>query len=242
MAGNDYTKDKGWKEVLQRAQAGDKASRDQFFVDNQGLLYMAAKRFVGRGYELEELVQIGAVGLLKAIDKFDILSDYSFSTYAVPVIIGELQRYFRDDSMLHISRSIKDNARKIAAVRTRYRLENKDDLSVSELERITGLNREEILSAMDAYSTVESLDKPIGEELMLQDKLEDKYNLQNEVVSRLTVCKLIEELDDRQSTLIKCRYMDNMTQMQTAEKMGLNQVAVSRLEKKILKNMYCKII
>ena len=203
---------------------------------------MAAKRFTGRGYEINELVQIGAVGLLKAIERFNVESDYSFSTYAVPVIIGEIQRFLRDDSMIHISRSIKDNARIIASVKEKYNINEGEELSIGRLEELTGLKREEIIMSLDAYKGVESIYKPMGEDMLLYDKIEDKRNPQNELISRLTVDKLLEELDEKQSALIRYRYMDNLTQMQTAEKMGMNQVAVSRLEKKILREMYCKLV
>ena len=235
-------KDEGWKNDIRKAQCGDKESKDKVFKENQGLLYMAAKRFTGRGYEINELVQIGAVGLLKAIERFNVESDYSFSTYAVPVIIGEIQRFLRDDSMIHISRSIKDNARIIASVKEKYNINEGEELSIGRLEELTGLKREEIIMSLDAYKGVESIYKPMGEDMLLYDKIEDKRNPQNELISRLTVDKLLEELDEKQSALIRYRYMDNLTQMQTAEKMGMNQVAVSRLEKKILREMYCKLV
>lgn len=235
-------KDEGWKNDIRKAQCGDKVSKDKVFEENQGLLYMAAKRFTGRGYEINELVQIGAVGLLKAIERFNVESDYSFSTYAVPVIIGEIQRFLRDDSMIHISRSIKDNARIIASVKEKYNINEGEELSIARLEELTGLKREEIIMSLDAYKGVESIYKPMGEDMLLYDKIEDKRNPQNELISRLTVDKLLEELDEKQSALIRYRYMDNLTQMQTAEKMGMNQVAVSRLEKKILREMYCKLV
>lgn len=242
MEGANLPKDEGWKNDIRKAQCGDKVSKDKVFEENQGLLYMAAKRFTGRGYEINELVQIGAVGLLKAIERFNVESDYSFSTYAVPVIIGEIQRFLRDDSMIHISRSIKDNARIIASVKEKYNINEGEELSIGRLEELTGLKREEIIMSIDAYKGVESIYKPMGEDMLLYDKIEDKRNPQNELISRLTVDKLLEELDEKQSALIRYRYMDNLTQMQTAEKMGMNQVAVSRLEKKILREMYCKLV
>ena len=210
-------KDEGWKNDIRKAQCGDKESKDKVFEENQGLLYMAAKRFTGRGYEINELVQIGAVGLLKAIERFNVESDYSFSTYAVPVIIGEIQRFLRDDSMIHISRSIKDNARIIASVKEKYNINEGEELSIGRLEELTGLKREEIIMSLDAYKGVESIYKPMGEDMLLYDKIEDKRNPQNELISRLTVDKLLEELDEKQSALIRYRYMDNLTQMQTAE-------------------------
>ena len=108
------TKEEGWKRSIQKAQEGDKAQRDALVTDNVGLVYMVLKRFHNRGYEMEDLFQIGVIGLMKAIDKFDVSMDFSFSTYAVPMIIGEIRRFLRDDGLLHISRQVKDNARKIA--------------------------------------------------------------------------------------------------------------------------------
>ena len=109
-----FTKEESWKSAIEKAQRGDKTERDRLVTDNTGLVYMVLKRFNNRGYELEDLFQIGVIGLMKAIDKFDVSRDFSFSTYAVPMIIGEIRRFLRDDGMLHVSRQIKDNARKIA--------------------------------------------------------------------------------------------------------------------------------
>lgn len=242
MESNKHSKEKEWNDTILKAQSGDKVSRDKFFCDNQGLIYMVAKRFLGRGYEMEELVQIGAMGLLKAIERFDVKSEYSFSTYAVPLIIGEIKRYLRDDSFIHISRSVKENARKIAMVREKYKLEENQDLSINELVKLTELSKEEVITAIDAYSQIESLDKPVGEGLFLQDKIVSNDNFQNDVICRLTVNKLLEDLEEQQSLLMKYRYIDNMTQVQAAELLGMNQVAVSRMEKKVLREMYCKIV
>lgn len=242
LESNKHSKEKEWNDTILKAQSGDKVSRDKFFCDNQGLIYMVAKRFLGRGYEMEELVQIGAMGLLKAIERFDVKSEYSFSTYAVPLIIGEIKRYLRDDSFIHISRSVKENARKIAMVREKYKLEENQDLSINELVKLTELSKEEVITAIDAYSQIESLDKPVGEGLFLQDKIVSNDNFQNDVICRLTVNKLLEDLEEQQSLLMKYRYIDNMTQVQAAELLGMNQVAVSRMEKKVLREMYCKIV
>ncbi|MBQ3030766.1 MAG: sigma-70 family RNA polymerase sigma factor, partial [Agathobacter sp.] len=117
MSSNCYTKEESWRYSILKAQNGDKEERDALVNANIGLIYMVLKRFTGRGYELEDLFQIGAIGLLKAIDKFDLSRELSFSTYAVPMIIGEIRRFLRDDGMIHVSRQIKDNARKIAIVK-----------------------------------------------------------------------------------------------------------------------------
>ena len=121
MSSNCYTKEESWRYSILRAQNGDKEERDALVNANIGLIYMVLKRFTGRGYELEDLFQIGAIGLLKAIDKFDLSRELSFSTYAVPMIIGEIRRFLRDDGMIHVSRQIKDNARKIAIVKENFK-------------------------------------------------------------------------------------------------------------------------
>ena len=133
MTNSNCTKGEGWRHSIQKAQNGDKTERDALVVANVGLIYMVLKRFPARGYEQEDLFQIGVIGLLKAIDKFDLGRELSFSTYAVPMIIGEIRRFLRDDGMLHVSRQIKDNARKIAAVKEELKKTNNCDPSIEQL-------------------------------------------------------------------------------------------------------------
>ena len=138
MTSSARTKEEGWRASIQKAQEGDKAERDALVVSNFGLIYMVLKRFSGRGYEQEDLFQIGVIGLIKAIDKFDLNRDLSFSTYAVPMIIGEIRRFMRDDGMIHVSRQIKDNARKIAIVKEQLKKMNNFEPTIQELSELTG--------------------------------------------------------------------------------------------------------
>lgn len=219
-------------DCLVRAQEGDLCARDEVFNENTGLIYMVIKRFSGRGYDSDELFQIGSIGLLKAIERFDTTSDYAFSTYAVPMIIGEIRRFLRDDNMVHISRKIKEDARKIAIIREQEQKQHNRSLTVDEVQKLTGLTHEEVVLATEAYTQPEELTEyqPVA-------TIEDK----EEIINRLLVKQLLDELDERDRKLIELRYICEKTQAQTAEILGMNQVGVSRREKDILKRMRIRI-
>ena len=239
MTSSTCTKEEGWRLSIQKAQAGDKEERDGLVTANVGLIYMVLKRFTGRGHEQEDLFQIGVIGLLKAIDKFDLSRDLSFSTYAVPMIIGEIRRFMRDDGMIHVSRQIKDNARKIAAVKEELKKMNNCDPTVEELARATGLSADEILMAIEATTEVESIYQPVGSgsdgsQLLLADQLEDSKKNESELINRITVVQMLDSLEEKDRRLIELRYMEGKTQSESAKILGMNQVAVSRLEKRIL--------
>ena len=224
---------------IQKAQNGDKGERDTLVQKNIGLIYMVLKRFANRGYEQEDLFQIGVIGLIKAIDKFDLGRELSFSTYAVPMIIGEIRRFLRDDGMLHVSRQIKDNARKIAIVKEEWKNTRNSEPTVAELEKETGLDAEEILMAMEATAEVESIYKPIlgnQEEgkLTLADQIEDGCEVEQQLINQITVKQMLDTLETKERNLIELRYIKGKTQTEIAQIMGMNQVAVSRMEKRIL--------
>ena len=239
MTSGSCTKEEGWRLSIQKAQDGDKAERDALVNANVGLIYMVLKRFSSRGYEQEDLFQIGVIGLLKAIDKFDLTRELSFSTYAVPMIIGEIRRFMRDDGMIHVSRQVKDNARKIAMVKEELKKMNNCNPTLAELAEATGLSTDEILVAIEATSEVESIYQPIGSgvdgsQMVLADQLEDSKKNENELINRLTVVQLLDSLEEKDRRLIELRYMEGKTQSESAKVLGMNQVAVSRLEKRIL--------
>lgn len=239
MSSSSLTKEESWRIAIQKAQGGDKAERDALVTDNVGLIYMVLKRFNNRGYEKEDLFQIGVIGLLKAIDKFDLSRELSFSTYAVPMIIGEIRRFMRDDGMIHVSRQVKDNARKIAIVKEELKKMNNCDPTLAELEKETGLTSDEILMAMEATSEVESIYQPIGSgtdgnQMVLADQLEDSEKKEIELINHITVVQLLDSLEAKERKLIELRYMEGKTQSESAKELGMNQVAVSRMEKKIL--------
>ena len=239
MTSSVATKEEAWKISIQKAQNGDKAERDQLVTANTGLVYMVLKRFSNRGYEQEDLFQIGVIGLMKAIDKFDVSREFSFSTYAVPMIIGEIRRFLRDDGMIHVSRQVKDNARRIAIVKEELKKTMNCDPTIEELVVATGLSIDEILIAMEATTEVESIYQPVGSQsdgsqLVLADQLEDSRTGELELINRITVLQMLDTLESRERRLIELRYLEGKTQTESAKELGMNQVAVSRLEKKIL--------
>lgn len=239
MAHNVCTKEEGWKVSIQKAQAGDKTERDALVSANVGLIYMVMKRFSGRGCEQEDLFQIGVIGLLKAIDKFDLSRDLSFSTYAVPMIIGEIRRFLRDDGMLHVSRQIKDNARKIAGIKEEWKKTNVGEPTLEDLSNASGLSTDEIVMAIEATAEIESIYQPIrngkdGNELTLADQLEDETKREMDLINHVTVVQMLDCLEEKDRKLIQLRYWEGKTQSESAKILGMNQVAVSRLEKRIL--------
>ena len=224
---------------IQKAQNGDKVMRDFLVTQNTGLVYMVLKRFAGRGYEQEDLFQIGVIGLIKAIDKFDLSRELSFSTYAVPMIIGEIKRFLRDDGMIHVSRQIKDNARRIAMIKEEMKKNSNTDPTIQQLASLTELSIDDVLLAMDATSEITSIYQPVGgkedgAQMILADQLIDTRKTENELLNRITVVQLLESLERKERRLIELRYMEGKTQSESANLLGMNQVAVSRLEKKIL--------
>ena len=242
MQNETLTKENAWRDAFKKAKDGDVSERNRLIEENVGLVYMVLKRFGGRGYDMEELFQVGSIGLLKAVERFDADRELAFSTYAVPLIIGEIRRFLRDDGMLHISRQIKENARKIAIVREQWKKSENREPTIEEIEKELGIDREAVIMAIGSTSAVESIYQPIagetganfGGELTVEEQLADKKNDQEEVLNRLAVQQLMEELDEQARNLIRLRYLQGMTQMQAAKCLGINQVAVSRLEKKIL--------
>ena len=239
MTSSVTTKEEAWRLSIQKAQSGDKAERDALVAANTGLVYMVLKRFLNRGHEQEDLFQIGVIGLIKAIDKFDTTREFSFSTYAVPMIIGEIRRFLRDDGMIHVSRQVKDNARRIAIVKEELKKTSNHDPTIEELVEATGLSVDEIVVAMEATTEVESIYQPIGHQsdgsqLVLADQLEDCKANELELINRITVVQMLDSLQEKERRLIELRYLEGKTQTESARVLGMNQVAVSRLEKKIL--------
>lgn len=226
------------RELFIRAQQGEKEAKEQLFQKNTGLVHHVVKRFVNRGnVEAEDLFQIGAMGLIKAIEKFDVDFGVCFSTYAVPLIMGEIRRYLRDDGMIKVSRSIKENARRLKTIREEFWKDMGREPTVSELSDMSGIAVEDIVTAIEAGREVESIYKTIyesdGNEVLLLDML-GREGESEEIVNRLMLEKMLSGLDEREKNLIRLRYFENKTQMQVAGDMGMSQVQVSRMEKKVL--------
>lgn len=228
-------------ELIKMARSGDKMARDQVIKNNMGLVYSIVSRYAGRGYDSEELSQIGAIGLIKAVDKFDMSFDVKFSTYAVPMISGEIKRFLRDDGMVKVSRSIKENGWKIKRAAERLSQELDREPSIEELAAATEIAVEDIVIALEANSEVESINKPIsfadGKEVSLEEKIQEKSNWNEQLLNRMLVEQLMMFLDDKDRQLIHMRYYEDKTQREVAERLGISQVQVSRLEKKILQEL-----
>lgn len=232
-------------ELLHKAKQGDKEARDMLVEENVGLVWSIVKRFGGRGYEYEDLFQIGVIGLIKAIDYFNMDFDVKFSTYAVPMITGEIRRFLRDDGPVKVSRSIKDNGAKISRAREQYFSANGCEATPAKLAEVTGISLENVLIAMEANTEVDSLQKVIyqgdSNEICLMDKIEDTRNEGEKLLNKMLIEKLLEQLNPSERDIIFLRYYCNQTQSQIAKRLGISQVQVSRIEKKILATMREKI-
>lgn len=231
--------------LIQMAHDGDKAARDQLVTDNFGLIWSIVRRFTGRGYELEDLFQIGSIGLMKAIDKFDLSYEVRFSTYAVPMITGEIKRFLRDDGMIKVSRSIKEMGLKVKTMREELVYRFGREPTVEEIAAEIGASKEEVAASIEAGAEVESLYRSVNKNdensLLLIDKIEEENSAQEELLNRMVLRELLTELSDKDREIIIRRYYYNETQSQIADKLGISQVQVSRLEKKILKQMREKL-
>lgn len=227
--------------LIIRSHNGDKAARDQIVQDNLGLVWSVVRRFTGRGYESEDLFQIGCIGLIKAIDKFDVSLELKFSTYAVPMIMGEIKRFLRDDGMIKVSRSIKENSWRIKRAADQIAKKQGREATMEELERETALSSEDILLAMEASTEVDSIYKTVyqgdGSEVTLMDKLAQEKDDKEELLNHMLLKQLLDNLEEKDRRLIELRYLRDKTQVEVAKELGISQVQVSRLEKKILVRM-----
>lgn len=234
-------KDREMKELLSRAKAGDSYARDRLVNCNLKLVFNLVKRFQNRGYELEDLFQIGCIGLIKAIDKFDSSYDVKFSTYAVPMIVGEIRRFLRDDSPVKVSRSVKEIAYKIQQVRDILTARLGREPAVGEIAAELGLSREEVVNAMEAAQTptsiYETLHQDDGDPIYLLDQLKAKEDGDTPWLERLSVKELINNLSERDRLIITWRFFEDKTQSEIAGRLGLSQVQVSRLERQALKKL-----
>ncbi len=228
-------------ELIEKAKNGDKEARDKVITNNIPLVWSIVRRFSNRGQEPQDLFQIGTIGLIKAIDKFDNTFDVKFSTYAVPMITGEIKRFLRDDGMIKVSRSLKEMAGKIRTIQDSLSKELGRDPTIEEISKEMNIEVEDIAMAVSANSEVESLYKTIyqgdGSAIYLIDKLELANDEQDTMLNKIALQKVMNSLEKKDRELIELRYYMNWTQTDIAKKFGISQVQVSRLEKKILKKM-----
>ena len=232
--------DETLKQIL-LAHSGDKEARERLVMDNVGLVWSIVRRFAGRGCETEDLFQIGIIGLIKAIDKFDTTYEVRFSTYAVPMITGEIKRFLRDDGMIKVSRSIKELGMRVGAARERLSGAFGRDPTLAELAAELGVSSEEVAASLEAGSQVESLYAPVGADeeshLTLLDRMAGTDEESETLLNRMLLGELLKGLDKRQRELIVRRYFYNQTQTQVARILEISQVQVSRMERRILKEL-----
>ena len=229
------------KELIIKAHNDDKQAREQLVIENSGLIWSIVQRFKGRGVEIEDLFQIGCIGLIKAVDNFNMDYEVRLSTYAVPMITGEIKRFLRDDGIIKVSRSIKENSYKCMLAAEKLKASLNREPTLEEISEATGIALEDIIVTMGANETVESIYKTVyqkdGNEVCLIDKLEGKDNYSESVIDNIVVRELIASLSEREQSIIRMRYYEDYTQTQVADILGISQVQVSRLEKKILEKM-----
>ena len=227
--------------LIGRAHQGDKEARDTLFEENTGLIYSVARRFLGRGVEMEDLFQIGSIGLLKAVDKFDPAFEVKFSTYAIPMILGELKRFFRDDGMIKVSRSIKENQHRVYLAREKIEKELGREPSLKEIAEMLEMPPEEVAMTMDSAAEVESLYRTVyqseGTDISLIDKIPERENAEEHLLNRIFLEEILGKLESSDRKLLYMRYFQDQTQTQIAEQLGVSQVQVSRMEKRILKKL-----
>jgi len=228
-------------ELLRLAKEGNQDAKERVVTENLGLVWAVARRFLGRGYELEDLYQIGCIGLMKCIDKFDLSFDVKFSTYAVPMISGEIKRFLRDDGMIKVSRTLKETAYKVKKAREEIVNRTGIEPKLEEISNLLEIDMEEIVASLDANVEVESIHKTIyqndGNAIYLIDKIADVEDENETLLDHLVVEELMNQLEDTEEKIIKLRYFENKTQTEIAKEIGISQVQVSRMEKKILLKM-----
>lgn len=230
-------------DLIRRAASGDEDARRTLVNDNSPLVWSIVKRFAGRGYDPEDLYQTGCMGLIKAIDRFDCSYGLQFSTYAVPLITGEIKRLLRDDGMIKAGRRLKEIWIKMNGAREQYLKEHDEEPSASTLARIIGVSEEDIIMAADALRPPDSIDRELGEDgkATLGDTIESPNDTETQTLNRITVKEAMKDFTLREQQIISLRYFYDKTQTQVASAMGISQVQVSRIEKKLLLRMREKL-
>lgn len=231
-------------ELILRVQNGDNEALAKLVEENTGLIWSIVKRFKNRNYELEDLFQIGSIGFIKAVKRFDIGFGTKLSTYVVPMILGEIKRFIRDDGSIKVSRSLKELATKVRELKEKSEKEHGKELSLEDLSKLLNVDKEDIVLALDATSYVESIDKNIGDDdsCTVGDKIASDSDDYEKLINSITLDKLTNCLDEKEKKVIFYRYYREMTQIQIAEFLGTSQVQISRIEKRALNKMHDKLL
>ena len=228
-------------ELFIKIKQGDEEARNEFIRGNLRLVLSVIQRFYGRGENPDDLFQIGCIGLIKSIDNFDLSQGVQFSTYAVPMIIGEIRRYLRDNNSIRVSRSVRDLAYKTIQFKEKYNKEKGKEPTIEEIAKELSVEKEEIAFALDAIQTPVSLQEPIyndgAESIYIMDQVKDSKNNDENWAENMTIEKALKRLNEKEKKIIIKRYFDGRTQMEVADEIGISQAQVSRLEKNALENI-----
>ena len=229
------------RELLLQIKQGNNAARDSFIKGNLRLVLSVIQRFNNRGENVDDLFQVGCIGLMKAIDNFDLNQNVKFSTYAVPMIIGEIRRYLRDNNSVRVSRSLRDIAYKALLVRDKLIKDNNKEPTISQISKELNLPREDVVFALDAIQDPVSLYEPIyhdgGDAIYVMDQVKDNKNTDESWLENISIKEAMKKLSSREKLILNLRFFNGKTQMEVADEIGISQAQVSRLEKIALKHM-----
>ncbi|NLM49508.1 MAG: RNA polymerase sporulation sigma factor SigG [Clostridiaceae bacterium] len=227
------------KELFKRIKEGDESAREKFINGNLRLVLSVIQRFNNRGEYVDDLFQVGCIGLIKAIDNFDINQNVQFSTYAVPMIIGEIRRYLRDNNSIRVSRSLRDIAYKALSVKEKLTNQNQKEPTVDEIAKVLDLPKEEVVFALDAIQDPISLFEPVyhdgGDAIFIMDQLSDDKNIDENWLEEISLKEAMRRLNEREKKILHLRFFEGKTQMEVSQEIGISQAQVSRLEKSALK-------
>lgn len=232
-------------EDVKKAQSGSNEAMENLIKNNQGLIWNIVKRFSGRNYEIEDLYQIGCLGFIKAIRRFDTNFEVQVSTYAVPYILGEIKKYIRDDGLVKVSRSVKELGIKVKQLQNEYLKKYKEEIGIQEIAKELNVDKEEVIFAIEAQRPVESIyQEEQGDEKNKRElisKIPSNNNQENNIVNNMALAQIIENLDSRERQIIILRFYRDKTQTQVGKMLGISQVQVSRIEKNVLSKMKQKL-
>ena len=227
--------------LFKRIKKGDKEAREEFVQGNLRLVLSVIQKFSNRGENADDLFQVGCIGLMKSIDNFDLGQNVKFSTYAVPMIIGEIRRYLRDNNSIRVSRSLRDTAYKALSVKERLMAKNETEPSIDEIAKELGMEKEDVVFALDAIQEPVSLFEPVYNDgtdaIFVMDQLSDEKNLDENWIEEISLKEAMKRLNEREKHILTLRFYKGRTQMEVAKELGISQAQVSRLEKTALKSM-----
>ena len=227
--------------LFEKIQQGDEEAREKYIFGNLRLVLSIIQRFSNRGENADDIFQVGCIGLIKAIDNFDTSQGVQFSTYAVPMIIGEIRRYLRDNNTIRVSRSLRDTAYRALGVKERLTTQNGKEPDIEEIAKVLELPKEEVIFALDAIQDPVSLFEPVyndgADAIFVMDQVSDEKNTDNRWLENLSLSEALKRLGEREKMILSLRFFEGKTQMEVADEIGISQAQVSRLEKNALKNM-----